>query len=350
MNRFKVIKEIKSIKAILPAIAVLITGKPRYIPKIEWSSNSWTHNIFRCWEMLFGREVGVRAEASASRTPDGVVTYRAHTFEGGCLIVEHLVREFFKAHKLKIVRVHIPQLAFAGFSPVPTKQPYVFAIAYDSSGSNGGVGLGTDNQTFSFSTSGSNRVLALMSTASGIGSPGAWVLKYNSVTASLAAVWNSNAPFINVSTLIAPATGSNTVLTTYNGTSGSQSGITVAVLMTGANQTTAVGATQTASAGASSISLSISSTVAASLLIDCLGESNTNTLTKGASQTQNIQTNYAGSANISLGSSRQAAPTVTSYNMDWTVSPAQVMKLVAVEVLPSTGGGANANFLLFMPM
>lgn len=55
---------------VLPWIVSAATGQARYLPKIEWSEESWTHNAFRAWEYIAFRKYGVRPEATTTAYHD----------------------------------------------------------------------------------------------------------------------------------------------------------------------------------------------------------------------------------------------------------------------------------------
>src|SRR5690349_16076088 len=74
------IRSITSWRYILPAILAILTNHPRYLPKIEWANDSCVHNIFRLYELIFWRRVGIRAELS-SYLKDGRTSYYCHSWE-----------------------------------------------------------------------------------------------------------------------------------------------------------------------------------------------------------------------------------------------------------------------------
>jgi len=131
----KTLKQIKSIRHILPVLMILLTRKNRYLPEIEWSSKSWTHNIFRLYEMLFWRKEGIRREVSSYGFVEDGVAYQyqfAHSLEASLAIPEELFREWVKNLFRPIrAKIWIPQFApVGGFSP---QMPYLFAIARNTS-------------------------------------------------------------------------------------------------------------------------------------------------------------------------------------------------------------------------
>ncbi len=81
-----------SYKKVLPFLMVLLFGQERYLPKIEWSSKSWTHNIFRFYEKLFWRRYGIRKEETTWFDETGV-HHECFTFEALCANFETKVRK-----------------------------------------------------------------------------------------------------------------------------------------------------------------------------------------------------------------------------------------------------------------
>lgn len=103
-----------------------ITRHPREIITPKWSSDSVVHNIFRCYEYIFGRRVGIRFEAGYI---EGMHVFG--TWEALLAHIEGMIRRFFtsKLPAFKVIR--IPQLAFAGVNTY-TQSPFRFVIVYGS--------------------------------------------------------------------------------------------------------------------------------------------------------------------------------------------------------------------------
>lgn len=130
----------------------------------EWSSQSWTHNIFRVYELLFWRRMNgkgtQRAQISCEWKNDATgfhIEYRAHTWEGSCSLVEQYVRLALAQWKFVPFRVTVPMLQTNTGFPI-FASPYLFAIAYDvDTGS--AVGSATTPVTWSHTITGSNTYL-----------------------------------------------------------------------------------------------------------------------------------------------------------------------------------------------
>ena len=86
-------------KNFLKKLAERITGKPRETIRLgrdfEWSKDSWVHNIFRSFEVLFGRKSGLRPENATIMVKDWdgnvFVEKRFYTFESVLAQVETVI-------------------------------------------------------------------------------------------------------------------------------------------------------------------------------------------------------------------------------------------------------------------
>lgn len=114
---------------ILPHILAWVTGHTREKVEIKWSTKLWTHNLFRIWELLFWRRVGVRPSV-VSWIENGVTKQVAYSFEAQIALFEVYLRSLFKQFAFSIVVV--PQLQLAGMAQ-GAFMPYRFAIALDVS-------------------------------------------------------------------------------------------------------------------------------------------------------------------------------------------------------------------------
>lgn len=201
-----------------PEILAFLTGQKRYKPEITWSQTSWTHNVFRFYELIFWRKFGIRAEMSMRGSVDKndriiSLTYRAHSLEAACALMEQYVRGFFK--ELEFVRIYVPKLAVAGnlFQP----SPFLFAIAFDTTTQSSSASGAT---TFSFTCTGSQLSLVVNG---GIANNGqTFTCTYNAVsmTGASAAITMNNSQQMQTFHLSGPATGANNIVFTPSGTSG----------------------------------------------------------------------------------------------------------------------------------
>lgn len=250
-------------------LASNITRKPRYLPTIEWSSNSVVHNVFRLFEHVFGRKYGIRPEVTAGCYYDEQAKkwkeYQvAHTFEASLAIIEGRIRRLFSI-KLPYL-VSVPNLQFVN-GALFTNSPYRFAIAYDAIGEST-TGFGTSEITWTHTTSGSDRVIFISSGEPETGGyTGFSYVRYNGVDATqidYKSVSNATSDwFMALFGLVAPATGANTVayLNSQNNLGG------CSVSYTGVKQTGLPDSYLGTNSGGSSVtSLNCSTTVVAS---DC---------------------------------------------------------------------------------
>lgn len=270
------------IRKFLAAALGLLTGTPRYLPAIEWSSRSWTHNAFRLWELAFGKplyptydEAGKVVGWGSMRAEVSVGVYREHGSWGKPIVVRQFhTAEAAIAHAESAVREYVSRLAKGGpkrewkrravFVPalsgvgpsfgIPSPIGYLFAIAYDS------VSTLQDSSSASslsvaFSTSGSDRLLvgAIKAYRNPNNTGLVTAFTYNSV--GLTGITNSPQTPVQtngrlyMSYLVAPATGSNTLSCTFQNSA--TNGSMVATLYTGAKQTGQPDATTNGAAGGS---------------------------------------------------------------------------------------------------
>lgn len=83
---------------ILPNLLAFITRHPRVKVSVEWNANSWTHNAFRAWEVVFWRRDEIRIELRVSRDTKGKVTWKSYTWEAFISHgIERPIRNFIAA-------------------------------------------------------------------------------------------------------------------------------------------------------------------------------------------------------------------------------------------------------------
>lgn len=199
---------------ILAQILTELTGKPRYKPEIKWAdSPSWTHNIFRVYEMIFWRRYGIKAEMSALADPYGNVFYACHSWESVFALTEQYIRAYFASWKLLPFKIYIPVFQTPQGIPV-FASPYLFAIAFDAAAGN----YNLNTLTVSLTCTGSN--LNLMCGSGGTGAADPYVsLTYAAVqmTALHANTNYAGTEWTYHYYLTAPSTGTNNaVLTSFN--------------------------------------------------------------------------------------------------------------------------------------
>jgi hypothetical protein len=220
---WKIVKQLKSPRLILPGLLSILTRHPRYLPEIKWSNNSWTHNIFRLYEKVFWRREGIRIESSVwleKQNGKRVIRRKIYTFEAACAWLETLIRNLFEIDWLK---VEVVSWQFA----VPSQQLQIpmfsFAIALDYS--NGGATVGASPATWSHTCTGSNLFLAELNGNMASSQPTTTAVSYNSVAMTNVKSLQNNASSLYCESSIwflgSPASGANTVSVTYTiGSSG----------------------------------------------------------------------------------------------------------------------------------
>lgn len=241
-------------RKILPKILAVITRESRYLPQIKWSSECWTHNLFRLYEIVFWRRLGIRREQIS--TSEGVVY--CFTLENYLATWEGFIRAYLKsALRFKVVYLQFAEIA--GIKSQYGFAPYRFAIAVDSAASAGGT---SSALAWNLTCSGSDRILFTFGYINeGSAADRVTSMTYNSVASTFINKILAGADYSYLYYQVAPSTGTNSVVINLNATVGIIGG---AASYTGANQTGQPDANNTNSAtGGSVTSLTTSVTVVA---------------------------------------------------------------------------------------
>ncbi len=179
----------------------------------EWSDKSWTHNIFRLYELIFWRRYGIKHEMSKDVVTG--VEY-AHTWEATLALIEVMVRKAL-TFKLRPFRVYIPVLQTPQGIAIPAS-PFLFAIAFDTSA----AVSNTANISIAYTVTGSNVILICSGCDNAVASVFPTNCTYNSVNLTSAIMTLNQAQSTvggNFKSafyyLLAPATGSNTFALTW---------------------------------------------------------------------------------------------------------------------------------------
>jgi len=157
------------LRKIIPQLIVEITGKQRYFPEVKWSY-LWVHNIFRIYEIIFGRKYGIKCESKTSlQTVErngrqiNIVVREYFSFEALCAGIEVYIRNrlskfinFNFTFQLPY-KIYIPVFQTIGGFKIPSS-PYLFAIAYSATTTYGYSGAAT-TVTISHTISGSDNCL-----------------------------------------------------------------------------------------------------------------------------------------------------------------------------------------------
>lgn len=190
----------------LAEVLALATGVKRYRPEIEWSGRSWTHNVFRVYELLFWRRRGVRPEVMSDLATGqqwGI------SFEGKCAVFESKLRSILR--ELASIRLAVHEARIAG---TPFAIPhYSFAITPDATSDGGAAAASPD--LFNHTNTGSDLCLVITALSAGVFTDNSNAVTYNSVAATKRSTQNDTGSTIGAGlaiwTLQNPATGSNQV-------------------------------------------------------------------------------------------------------------------------------------------
>ncbi len=138
----------------LPKILAILTRQSREKVAITWSDTSWTHNVFRLYELIFWRRQGIRPE----QLSDHEGNIYSFTLENYLATFEGAVRSYLKKG-LGFKVVLVPQMQLAGFQSQYGQSPYRFAIAFDAFTDGGAPGAGS--LSFNHTITGSNVYLVV---------------------------------------------------------------------------------------------------------------------------------------------------------------------------------------------
>lgn len=221
----------------LITLAATISGpRTKVVPGVdfEWSGASLTHNVFRVFELIFGRKDGIRCESSFEFDENGKGVIYVYTFEAAVAHTESFIRSLLRVPEMPRIRIYIPLMAMPGGFPMPLS-PFLFAIAI------GGVASGNLSTTtplvLSLTTSGSNRFLAvaayIQSTTKTITG-----ITYNAVALTKLFDGQSTNIYGSLSYLVNPATGANNISATMS--AGGSNGAICGASYTGVAQTSTI--------------------------------------------------------------------------------------------------------------
>lgn len=129
-----------NMKNLLLNTLATLTQHPRYRPVLEWSSESWTHNVFRVFELVFGKRYGAQLSAISSTMVDeerNVESWHAfYTMEAALVHYESQLRQkvkkLLKDWEFEFVPVRVLIPAFNGYAPMPIPQGYLFAVGFNT--------------------------------------------------------------------------------------------------------------------------------------------------------------------------------------------------------------------------
>lgn len=331
---------------LLAYIISKITNKPRYKvtagKDFTWSNKSWTHNIFRVYELLFWRKEGIRAEMTTLY--DGHTTYHyCHTFEASVALFETKMRELLSGLVPKVKIVYVPK--FQSVTPIPQVDlPFYFAIAFDAASSGDG-GIATTN-TYSHTCTGSN--LTLTTHAMGVQSPIPTITAtYNAVSMTQSATVTdaSTSSRVSIFTLASPSTGANNVVTTTSASARNYGG---SISMTGTDSSPA-GASNSGTGSSTTPSIAVTTGTANSWVVNAVLLNGTiATLAPsatGTNQTSRFQVDHVAGGTSAVGST-QTTTTTGSYTSSWSLGSSVLWVSVVLEIKPlATPSTATGDFM-----
>lgn len=239
----------------LPKLIAQLTGVSRYRPVFELS-NSFVCNVFRIYEQIFGRRVGIRCEHIA----DSSGFHYSYTFENLLATYESAIvftiKSLIRGLRPRLKIVLVPQLQLAGMR-MGGIQPYAFAIAFDVTAF-GAQGTSAPSETWTHVVTGSNPNLLVSfnwATAAQVDITSTGT--YNGVSMSkLQYVGNGNAQQGTLWYLGNPATGSNSVVINFITVSSNRPG---SISYSGCASSIDNSSTQSSASQASPINYSITS-------------------------------------------------------------------------------------------
>lgn len=309
-----------------------------------WSNKSVIYNVYRLYEMIFGRSHGIRLEAYTSVVRDkGRVKVVRQFYTVESLLVHLECALYDRVRNLRLPRVKIevciPALSVSGFPIQNLGTGVLFAIAFDAA-SSADLGTTGTSLTFSHTCTGSNLTLTCgsaigNSTSSGNGTSS---ITYNSVgLTSAASVGLNNDNRFNDSLwyLANPAIGANNVVIT---SLLSSSTITGGAISLSGTAVSPAGNTATNFGNSSTPSVSITTGTANSWVVNAIVLNNTvagaNPSATGTNQTSRYQQTEAAGGRAICGST-QTTTTTGSYTSSWSIN-ITAWGSVALEIKPST--------------
>jgi hypothetical protein len=339
-------------KRVLPTILATLTGHSRQQVvrgrDFEWSSKLLVHNLFRIYELIFWRRVGIRAGTSVAVNNKGETIVHFHSWEDVFAQAEVFIRSLLKFRITLPVRIFTMQMASA--TPAPFGNPYLFAIAYDTTGGGGTPNFAGKSTTFTYThvCTGSNLTLASGAEKNNTASDNISGFTYNSVSGTIAKNFAASTYDLAIGYLVNPSTGSNSVVW---GTLTNLSDWTAAsVSLTGTTATPSSPGSNTATASSGTASVAVTTTAANSWVVGYCWQVGAAAFTiTGTNQTSRNTVEDFDSSFIS-NISTQTTTTAGSYTSSWTFTSTLWVALgleiqlgtaaAIVHSLSSTGAGA----------
>jgi hypothetical protein len=144
----------------LPILLATLTQHPREKANIKWSNKSWTHNLFRLYELLFWRSAGIRKEWALSVQKDKhgkpILVYSFYTLESILSHGESWIRGLIP--RRFPIRLVIPMLQTPMGMGISVPSGFLFSIAVDAT-TDGGEFILQNSVSYNVVCSGSNLIL-----------------------------------------------------------------------------------------------------------------------------------------------------------------------------------------------
>lgn len=320
----------------LPYILTAITRKPREKVAIAWAKRSWVHNLFRFYELLFWRRIGIRAEMTVVMANDRVY-HIFHSFEAALAQLETSIRQM--SVKLP-VRVIMPQMSLPGGMKMP--MGFLFAIAHDADATSITNGFaGTVTKTWTHTVTGTNPLLVgLFDSWQDVAGTGTvTAATYNSVTLVKVDGLASVSMRSELWYLKAPSTGANTQSVTFTGNHDAIKYATTSY--TGVDQSAPLDSHNTATGTTGNPTVSTTSVAANTVVIATLSRFSTT----AASSNRTSIFNDATTSTLAAGA-YQIVASAGSQSNTYTGSAAQDWSMCIASFAQASGGAAStANFL-----
>ncbi len=336
----------------LPKLMAVITRHPRYIPKIEWSGGKLvTHDVFRLYELLFGRRFGIRIESSVEPVlVDGKVVdkHNFYTVEAFLVFWECAIRDYLKNLEFGFEFVRLPSFQLAGLMGqeedgirIPI---FVLAIANTGTENTGFTASGTTCSR-NISTSGSDRAV--------IGAVWTWNAAQTYTTTTYAGVTMSELGTragdfgdIRLVGCHDATTGSNAMI---SNTSGSMQHFTTAAAYSGVASGSAAAAFPDTAASGTTTSTTVTGTMTTSVANSWVflhGRTPSRAMTAGANTYARATNTTSGDAVKLFDSNADRASGSNSLIYTW--SPSQTTYWVMNSMAPAGGGGGAITPTLTM--
>jgi hypothetical protein len=324
---------------LLPELIARITRQPRYKPDVVWSDSSYTHNVFRFFELLFWRKFGIRPELSSRHYFDGsrwITEYKCHSFESVFALTETYIRQLFSAKVAIPIRVWIPLLQ-TPFGPIPAS-PYLLAIAFDATALKTATS-GVSSITWSHTVTGSNNILFGTHSESAETSDKYVSFTYNGTGMTQVGTrgFCTGGGFGGMSLLINPSTGANNLVYTKSDTTTNMEGASASY--SGAAQSGQPDSSNTDNSDSTTTNYSLSTTVVASncwLILYTINNASAPTAGTGTTNRQTTSSGACalGDSNATVGTGSQAL--AETRNAKWYGVIASFAPFVATTSTSST--------------